>query len=61
MDVLPELWIIRRLTMPGPLIRSSPSRSLPMQEVLVALAYVAMAACPATFAAFPQRDFKDEA
>ncbi len=32
-----------------------------MHDVLVALAFVAMVACPAVVAALPQREKKDEA
>jgi len=32
-----------------------------MHDILIALAFVAMVACPAIVAALPQREFDDEA
>jgi hypothetical protein len=36
-------------------------RTIKMHDALIALAFVAMVACPAIVAAFPQREKKDEA
>jgi hypothetical protein len=41
--------------------KSLAGRGITMHDILVALAFVAMVACPAIVAAFPKRESEDEA
>ena len=58
--MLPELDVAVRRRDPNP-VGNLAGRVETMHDILVALAFVAMVACPAVVAAFPKRETEDEA